>query len=366
MKIALDGFELGREAKGVGRVIQNLMLPLPDFLPEDKFLVCTKEDVGIPSSVRVEQRILPGRGGYLRWQNGVLYKTLKAADPDLLIASNYVLPLRCPWESILVMHDLSVIAHPEWYPRKYAFTRRYLFRRSLERAALIVVPSGFVGDEIRAFLKVTNDRIKHIGWGVEDSFRRVSDEQVGRWREGKGLAGKKVVGFLGSIFKRRHVPELIRAVGLLRSEFRDLVLHLVGRDFGGLGGEGAARSALPDWVLWEMSLPEEELSLYYSSIDAFAYLSEYEGFGLPPLEALACGTPSVLLDVSSLSEVFFRLAFMIDTPEPRVIAAALRMALTDRAKRDGILHEFARRKDMFSWKKAASELAASIRTMGPR
>jgi glycosyltransferase involved in cell wall biosynthesis len=360
MKIALDGFELGRGARGVGRVIQNLLLPLVDVLPDDRFLVCTKEDIGIRSSSRVEQRVLPGRGGYLRWQNGPLHKVLKAADPDILVASNYLLPLRCPWKSVLIMHDISVIAHPDWYPRKYAFTRRYLVRRSLEKAGLVVVPSAFVGEEIRAFFKVGSDRIKHIGWGVEDGFRRVPEEDVRRWRAGKGLAGKKIVGFLGSIFRRRHVPELIRAVGLLRGEFPDLALHLVGRDFGVLSRGDARAPAMPDWVLWDTSISEEELAVYYSSVDVFAFLSEYEGFGFPPLEALACGTPSLLLKGSSLGEVFSGLALIVDAPDPEAIAAALRTALTDETKRMGLRKEFDRRREQFTWQRAVRELAASI------
>ncbi|MGB7296297.1 MAG: glycosyltransferase family 1 protein [Candidatus Aminicenantales bacterium] len=363
MKIALDGFELGREAKGVGRVIHNLMVELPDLLPNGQFLVFTKERIGRYAHPRTEERPLPWRGGYLRWQNGPLRKALKEANPDLLIASNYVLPLFCPWKSILIEHDISVISHPEWYPGRYALTRRYLVRRSLEKAGLVVVPSAFIGNEIQMFFGIKSDKIKPIGWGIEGTFRRVPEEGVRRWRDRHGLAGKKVIGFLGSIFGRRHIPELIRAVGLLRADIPEAVLHLVGQDFGVLSAANASASTLPDWVLWEKSLPEEELSLFYSSVDAFAYLSEYEGFGFPPLEALACGTPPVLLKGSSLSEVFSGLAFMVDALEPGVIAAALRTALTDETKRSGLLNEFGRRRERFSWRRTAGELAALIRSM---
>ena len=372
MKIAIDGFELSRGANrfgqgsvGIGRVIKNFLLPLADVFPEDRFLIFTKEEVRISSDVRIEQFVLPGRGGYLRWQNGPLDKAMKAADPDLLIAPNYLLPWRCPWESVLIMHDISVIVHPEWYPRKYAFPRRHLIRRSLKRAGLVVVPSAFVGKEIQTFFEIGSRRIKHIGWGVEDGFRTIPEQDVRRWREGKGLTGKKTVGFLGSIFKRRHVPELIRAVSTLRGEFSDLVLHLVGRDFGVLSQGGALTPGMPDWILWDTEISEEELPFYYSSLDAFAFLSEYEGFGFPPLEALACGTPPVLLAGSSLSEVFSGLAIMVDAPEPESIAIALRTALFDEIKRRSILREFERRRDRFSWKRAVDDLAASIQAMRP-
>ena len=364
MKIALDGYELGREAKGVGRVIHNLLVELPAFLPEGRFLIFTKESLGKYSHPRTEERPLPWKGGYLRWQNGPLRRALKNADPDLLVASNYVLPFFCPWKTVLFEHDISVVSHPGWYPRRYAFSRKFLVRRSLERADLVVVSSAFVKNEIRRFFSVDEGKIKVIGYGVEAAFRRPPESEIALWKEQRGLAGKRTVGFLGSIFKRRHVPELIQAVGLLRQSDPGIALFLVGQDFGVLGGgENPAFSALPDGVIWEKSLMEDELPLFYSAIDAFAYLSEYEGFGFPPLEALACGTPPVVLSGSSLGEVFSGLAVMVDTPEPEVVAAALRKALGDPAKRASILCEFERRRDDFSWKRTAGALAEAVRDL---
>ena len=363
MKIALDGYELGRDAKGVGRVIRNLLLRLPELLPEDDFLLFTKENTGISLGYRVEEHVLPPQGGYLRWQNGPLRKALKKANPDVLVASNYVLPLSCPWRSILIEHDISVISHPEWYPKKYAFTRRYLVRRSLDRADIAVVPSVFVEKEIRSFFRVGAHKIKVIGWGVEDGFRRASDDDVRRWREEKGLTGKKVIGFLGAIFKRRHVPELIGAVERLRQDSHEAELFIVGEDFGALGGGDSFLLGGQEWIRWEKSLPEEDLPLFYSSLNAFAYLSEYEGFGFPPLEALACGTPPVLLERSSLAEVFSGLAIMVKRPDEVEISSALKTALTEETTRSDILSEFERRKPQFSWARSARELAQLIGEM---
>ncbi len=363
MKIALDGYELGKSAKGVGRVIGNLLVPLPDLLPEDDFLIFTKEDAGTPSHARAKEHVLPGRGGYLRWQNGPLRRALKRAEPGLLVASNYVLPLSCPWKSILFAHDISVTAHPEWYPRRYALARRYLIRRSLQKADLVIVSSAFVEGEILRFYNTDRHKIRLIGYGVEDKFRRVPEEEVKRWRERQGLAGRKVVGFLGSIFKRRHIPELIRAMDGLRREFPEAVLYLVGEDFGVLGQKNDSLLKGREWIRWERSLPEDELPVFYSGLDVFAYLSEYEGFGFPPLEALACGTLPVLLNRSSLAEVFNGLAVMAGAPEENEIVNALRAALVDKERRAAILAEFERRRAQFSWARAARELARLIGEM---
>lgn len=360
MKVALDGYGLGKDAKGIGRLTRNLLLPLPELLPEDDFLVYTKEETGISARYRVEEHVLPPSGGYLRWQNCPLRKALKKAKPDLLIASNYVLPLSCPRRSIVIEHDLSVISHPEWYPRKYGLTRRYLVPRSLRRADFVVVPSISVEKEIRTHFRRGDIKVRVIGWGVEDKFRRSPDDDVKRWRERKGLAGKTVIGFLGAIFKRRHVPELIRAVEVLRREFAQVVLYLVGEDFGVLGRGGSSLLEGREWVRWEDALPEEEIPVFYSSLDALAYLSEYEGFGLPPLEALACGVVPVLLEKSSLAEVFNGLAIMVKRPDELEIASALKAALTEGKTRSGILSEFEKRKPRFSWTESARELAQLI------
>jgi glycosyltransferase involved in cell wall biosynthesis len=364
MRIAVDGYELGREAKGVGRVVRHLLLRLPELLPKHEFLVYTKERTGLEGGPSARECVLPSPGGYLRWQNGPLRTALKETKPDLLIASNYVLPFFCPWRSFLIEHDISVIAHPEWYPRKYALTRRFLVRRSLHRADLVVVPSTSVEKEIEAFFKFGKHKVRVIGWGVEDKFRRSPDEEVERWREKKGLAGKKVIGFLGSIFKRRHVPELVRAVERLRRGSPEAVLHIVGEDFGVLDTGAASWPAGRDWILWENSLPEADLPIFYSSLDAFAYLSEYEGFGFPPLEALACGTVPVLLDGSSLAEVFSGLAVIVKGTGEEEVAAALRSLVEGRGIRESLLAEFGRRRGQFSWDASAAALAGLIREAG--
>jgi glycosyltransferase involved in cell wall biosynthesis len=145
-----------------------------------------------------------------------------------------------------------------------------------------------------------------------------------------------------------------------RCELPDLGLYLVGQNLGGLDPvERDGILALP-WVKWEMELPEEELALFYSSLDVFAYLSEYEGFGFPPLEALACGTPAVVLERTSLAEVFRGLAVMVESAEEDEIARGLRSALTDERATSALVRKFAAERERFSWSRAAAELAGLL------
>jgi glycosyltransferase involved in cell wall biosynthesis len=360
MKIAADGFELGRGARGVGRVILNILPRLAGLLPQDSFVVYTKEEAGLDRLPGVAETVLPWQGGYLRWLNGPLRRALRTDKPDIFIASNYVLPIFFSGTSVLFEHDISTVSHPEWYPRRYALSRNLLVHRSLIRAAAVVVPSDFTRQEILARFKVPASKIRTIGYGVEDVFRAAPRDQVIRWKTEKGLAGKRLVGFLGSIFRRRHVLELVRAVGRLRHDLPELALHIVGENLGGLGRvESREIQALP-WVRWDAAICEEDLVLFYSSLDVFAYLSEYEGFGFPPLEALACGTPAVVLGRTSLAEIFQGLAVMVESVEEEGVAGGLRSVLADPGSGAALSRDFEAARGRFSWQRAAADLAGLL------
>ncbi len=363
MRIAVDGYELGREARGVGRVIDNILIPLFDLLPEDEFLIYTKENIGKYSRPRVSERVLLSSGGYLRWQNGPLRKALKKDRPDVFVGSNYILPLIHPWRSLLIEHDISVVSHSEWYSPKYAWTRRFLIKRSLNKAAVVIVPSEFTKREVVTYFELNPEKVKVLGWGIEARFRRASQDQILAWKEKKGLTGKRIIGYLGALVVRRHVPLLVRAVGLLRDTFSGTMLYVVGKDLTGLKTSEMANVLNQEWIRWEEMLPEEDLPLFYSSLDAFAYLSEYEGFGFPPLEALACGTPVVIMKSSSLEEIFGDVAVMVSDLDEQKVMEALETVLSEEQMRLRLLNRFEQKRAQFSWDRVARELTFLLRAL---
>lgn len=364
MKIAVDGYELGKGARGVGRVTHNLLLHLLEIMEGDTFVVFTKQEIGGLEKPSVRVVVLPERDGFLGWQNGPLRRELRKEKPDLFIAANYVLPLFYGGESLLIEHDISVVTHPEWYGWRYALPRRFLTARSLARARRIIVPSEFVKTEILSRFTIDPAKIYVCRWGLEEKFRRVREEEVHAWRAKKGLTGQVIIGFLGALNRRRHLPLLVRGVELLRKELPEATLFVVGSDVGSFSSQELAEIFRPAWVRWERELPEEELPLFYSSLDVFAFLSEYEGFGFPPLEALACGTPVVLLRRGALEEIFSNLAFMVEQPVVEEVAQALVFSLTDTSSRGQKLEVFRRRRSDFSWANTAQTVARLIQDRG--
>jgi glycosyltransferase involved in cell wall biosynthesis len=115
-----------------------------------------------------------------------------------------------------------------------------------------------------------------------------------------------------------------------------------------------------EWIRWDPGLPDEELALFYSSLDVFAYLSTYEGFGLPPLEALACGSVPLLVGQTSLQEVYSDMAFMVDSPHPAVIREGLAAALLERERKQVYLEKFKERRAYFTWERAGRDFAGVL------
>lgn len=362
MKIVVDGYELGPHGAGVGRVVKNILPRLSNELSDAQFFVLTREVVVPFHSRFLHQLVLPSRGGYFRWQNGPFWRACWRLHPDLILAFNYTLPLYSPWPSVLFVHDVSILSHPEWFPSKTARWRGLVLRRSLRRARVVVVPSRATQDELLVHGRIEKEKIKLIYYGVEDKFEPVDGEAVLRWKKARGLGSARVIGFLGSIFRRRHLPLLVEAVAKLRKRNPDIFLYVIGQDRT-YPPEDMATHFDRDWIKWDRYLPEAEIPLFYTACDVFAYLSEYEGFGLPPLEALACGSIPVVLNRSSLGEVFSDLAVLVDIPSVEAVSEALDRALNDVSTRVAIQEKFRGRRPEFSWDHASRELAALILRM---
>ncbi len=361
MRIVVDGYELKTPMGGVGRITSGLVSALASRQPELEIVLIARQPTGLSFAGNVEERVLSPDPGYTRWQNQLLRKALKNLQPDIFLAPNYTLPIGYRRPSVLFEHDISFVSHPEWFSRRDVLRTRFLIPHSLKRASLVVTESEFSRQEILAhFPFVPPDRIRVVYPGLEKRFQPSSPDEVCAWKRRKGLFNKKVIGFLGSIFNRRHIPELVEAVRRLRHTHPNSLLYIVGRDRT-CPAQNIADLFQEDWIRWDPELGDKDLPAFYSCCDVFVYLSAYEGFGLPPLEALACGTVPLVLNRTSLAEVFKDMAVLVENPDPEEVRAGLELAVSDFDLKSHLQDRFAEQRSHFVWEKAGEEISRIIR-----
>jgi glycosyltransferase involved in cell wall biosynthesis len=331
LRIAIDARELEGHRTGVGRYLHEVLRAWardPDAGAHE-FVLCSTGalDRQAYEGLRITSIVEPGRGVW--WEQLTLPRILKRERPDLLFAPGYTSPLCTVTPTVLVVHDVSFSSHPEWFSWREGARRRTITRLAAHRAASVVTVSHFSKSEIEAHLGIAPARISVIPNGVTRMSTRAAPD----------LPDHTVL-YVGSIFNRRHVPALIDAVALLARRGLDVRLEIVGDNRTSPRidlAEIALAAGVAGRVRIRSYVPDAELAACYSRARAFAFLSEYEGFGLTPLEALSAGVPIVVLDSQTTREVYGDAATFVVEPSPHAIANGLERALVDDSERRRVL-----------------------------
>jgi glycosyltransferase involved in cell wall biosynthesis len=321
MRIGVDGRELSGQPTGVGRYLQRLLREwgLSAEARAHQFTIYSPDAaIALPPDLNGEVTRVPGSGG-TRWEQGALAAAVRRDRPDVFFAPGYGGPLLTAIPLVVVMHDVSFAAHPEWFRPREGWRRRLLARATARRARSVLTVSQFSRGEIVRYLGVPPDRVHVIPHGVDVHGT-------------PSPARDPLVLFVGSIFNRRHVPVLVQAFARLAAKRSGVRLELVGsnrthprQDISAL----AADAGIADRVGIRDYLPDAELTRMYQRASVFAFLSEYEGFGLTPLEALACGAVPVTLDTPVAREVYGEAAIRVASPDVTLVAEALQAALDE-------------------------------------
>lgn len=336
MRIAIDARELRGKPTGVGRLLGEILAAwktLPAAQAHEVIL-CT-----------------PDSDGGTLWEQVTLPRLVGRARADVLFAPGYSAPLRCPAPVVVAIHDVSFAAHPEWFAWKEGLRRRTLSRLSARRAAAVVTISEFSKGEIVRHFRVDPAKVEVIYPGVS----RLADPKGPRRPDWRRTTSD--VLFVGSIFNRRHVPELIDGFARLARRRPDARLEIVGDNRTTPRVDVAviaARTGVAHRIQFRSYISDEELAERYREARAFAFLSDYEGFGLTPLEALAAGIPIVVLDTPIAREIYGPAALYVSRPDPAEIEAALERALFDEPARAALLAAADGVLARYSWQTCAS------------
>jgi glycosyltransferase involved in cell wall biosynthesis len=357
MRIALDAHAVGRKQTGNETYIRNLLRELAgrhschDYIA---YLSAPGSESLVPSQIQV-RRVADNA-----WQRlGFDLSAGVARDQPDLLHVQYTAPLRCKAPVVATVHDVSYLEHPEYFSPFRRTQLKISVARTVRHAAAIIAPSEFSRRRIARAYGIDDSRIAVVHNGVAPQFHPMAQPLAQRWvRETFGLAAPYVLT-VGDLQPRKNQIGLIRAFVRLLQQQPQLPHHLllVGKEnwHGSYVKAEAKRSGYSSRILFTGFVTDEDLRRLYCGCDVFAFPSFYEGFGLPILEAMACGRAVACSEGSATGEVADGAAVLFDPNRIDDIAKALRDLLIDpdfrqRRERLGL-----QRAAQFSWERAAAE-----------
>ena len=360
MRVAIDARELCGRPTGVGRYLGGLLdaWSRSDATRRHHLTLVAPRAIEGRARWTADVEVAPGAGGTL-WEQLALPRAVRALAPDVFFAPGYTAPLTVAAPLVLTIHDLSFFAHPEWFSFREGARRRQLTAWSARRAKAVITDSEFSRTEIARHIGIKNVRVIPLGVGRADgrSDDRSNDRSNGHSNDRLNDRSSTVL-FVGSLFQRRRVDRLMQAFDLVADRVPNARLEIVGEnrtspliDFEAVRQRcrNAARISIRSYV------DEATLSSLYADASVFAFLSEYEGFGLTPLEALAAGLPLLVLDTAIARETCGAAArYVAPSASDEELAAALADLLTNPAAREDILRHQAGTLARYDWNLAAA------------
>jgi glycosyltransferase involved in cell wall biosynthesis len=355
MNVGIDARELQGAPTGVGRYLRNLVrawtrsgdrlhLYFNGPAPADPVL----EDAAV-----VARPLGSGRARGVWWQERLLPAAARADGLDVFFSPAYVCPLRLPTPRVTTVHDLSFFALPRDFTLRDGFRRRLLVAASVRVSRSVLAVSDFTRREIVARFPEAEAKTVAIPLGADHDLPPAPSHEEARAR--LGVNGPLLL-VVGAIFNRRCLPDLLRAAASLRRRWPDLEVDIVGEDrthppldivglLRGLGLEAHVR--LSGFV------GERALALRYAAADVAVVLSEYEGFGLPVLEAMVRGLPVVTSTAPALGELFGEAALLVDPHDVPAIAAAVDRVLSESDLRMRLAERGRALASRYSWAETA-------------
>lgn len=366
-RVLVDATAVPADRGGVGRYVDGLIAAL-DAADADLAIVCQRADADRYGRSAPSARIVAGpaaiahRPARLAWEQTGLPVVAQQVQADVIHSPHYTLPLRAGRPVVVTLHDATFFTEPELHTAVKGSFFRSAIRTAVRRAARCIVPSKATRDEMIRVVDADPIRLDVAYHGVDTAmFHRPADAEVARVRARLGLGEQAYVAFLGMLEPRKNVPNLIRA-WIAACEDRADPPALV------LGGAAGWDEAVDDVVasvpahlrcLRPGYLPIRDLPGFLGGAEVVAYPSHGEGFGLPVLEAMACGAPVLTTPRLSLPEVGGD-AVAYTEPDAGAIAAALRGLLDDPERRARLGAAGLDRSREFTWAASAEAHLASF------
>jgi len=357
MHFAVDAHAIGRRLTGNEVYVRNLLDQYAALDRDSRFTAYYSEPSAcdhIPSCFEKRRVAI---NPFVRLGLD-LARHLRRDAPDL-IHVQYNAPLGCPVPVVVTVHDVSYLEHPEYFTRSRAWQLRQTVARTVRRAALVLTPSEFSRQRIERAYGLDSSRIRVVPNAVSSVFRPIQrDQALGRVRRRNGIYSPFVL-CVGDLQPRKNQVGLIDAfremVQSTSQISHDLVFCGKSTWHGEQVREAARASGLSGRIHFTGFVSDEELIDLYNAADLFVFPSFYEGFGLPILEAMACGRAVACSNTSAMTEVANATALLFDPYNRSQMVRAMRDLLLDLELRTRMERLSLQRAASFTWQAAAQK-----------
>ncbi|MEI6397333.1 MAG: glycosyltransferase family 1 protein [Pseudomonadota bacterium] len=358
MRIGINGRFLVAKRTGVQRAAYNIVKTLVEVDRDNEYVIFTgKEQVGAPewnypNVTVVGDNLRPSES--IRnhfWEQVRLPRLAKQYKIDILHSPANVAPIFYSGKSVIHIHDLCFVVNPQWYSFTFRTVYNIIIPILAKRATKVITDSNNSRNDLLQYFNLPAERVSLVYLAVDDTFslpRPISSEK-------SSVREDDYILYAGSLEPRKNINILIEAYEKLRHQYPAIKTKLIL-----IGGESPLFASVQlnarefrDDVVFKGFVSDAELSDFYRRAKLVAYPSLYEGFGLPPLEAMASGSPVVTSSTSSIPEVVGNAAILINPRDQEQLTRALHRVLTDSSLRKSMIKAGAEQVLRFNWYRVA-------------
>lgn len=369
MRVGIDCSVLHGRFSGVEKAVRGLIGGLAETQGKQELvLLCGRKpplDLPLPSGMvwHCSDFDPANRLRRIAFQQWELPRLAERLGLDVLHGPAYITPVHARFPTLVSVYDLMVFLYPDLCARANRVHYRLVMPRCVPRCERVLVPSAIVGSSVVETLKVDPARVRVSHLGLDPIFARSPDaEEVASLRDRLNLSERFLL-FVGNLEPKKGLDVLVRALGRLR-EGPPLVI--AGKRAWGVGGldKLIASEGIQDRVTFTGYVPDEDLPALYAAARWFVFPSIYEGFGLPPLEAMASGTPVITSDGGALPETTGDACVRVEAGSVEELAEAISASWGDDALRESLSRAGVVQASRFSWRNHAldaRQLYAEVR-----
>jgi len=363
MIIGIDASALPPQPVGAGNYIIHLVRSLAALKSEDEFAVFAQSSgrdlIALPEGTACRWVIVPDMKPAVRlvWEQTLFPRLVSQSGIELLHSLHYTRPFGMPCASVVTFHDMTFFLHPRLHTRAKRIFFRLAMQISARRADALIADSESTRQDAIRLLGIHPQKIYTALLGVDEAYRPISDQRALEAVQLKYNLPADFILYVGLVEPRKNLPLLVRAFRNLIDLKIDTHLVLAGR-FGWMYTEVLQlidTLGVKDRVSLIGYVPSEDLPLVYNLASVFVYPTLYEGFGLPALEAMACGLPVITTEISSLPEIVGDAGMLVPVNDETALTQAIQAVLTDQALSQRLATLGTERASQFTWERTAQK-----------